>query len=86
MPRPPKSAARRYGNGCIINAVLADGRRLTVELFGQLLEEEMDAIRAEVGGERFDHGKFQLAMQLFDQIIRDDDFVDFLTLLAYPHI
>ena len=56
------------------NATLADGRPLTLELFGQLLEEEMDAIRGEVGDERFNGGNFQLAMQLFDQMIRADDF------------
>ena len=56
------------------NATLADGRPLTLELFGQLLEEEMDAIRGEVGDERFSAGHFQLAMQLFDQMIRADDF------------
>ncbi len=68
------------------NATLADGRPLTVELFGQLLEEEMDAIRAEVGDDRFNSGKFQIAMELFDQMIREDDFADFLTLPAYQHI
>jgi len=68
------------------NATLADGRPLTVELFGNLLEEEMDAIRAEVGDDRFSSGKFQLAMELFDQMIRADDFADFLTLPAYQHI
>ena len=56
------------------NATLADGRPLTLELFGQLLEEEMDAIRGEVGDVRFNGGNFQLAMQLFDQMIRADDF------------
>lgn len=68
------------------NATLADGRPLTADLFGQLLEEEMDAIRAEVGDTRFSSGKFQLAMELFDQMIRADDFSDFLTLPAYQHI
>ncbi len=68
------------------NVTLADGRPLTVALFGQLLEEEMDAIRAEVGDERFQSGKFQLAMELFDKMIREDTFEDFLTLPAYQHL
>ena len=68
------------------NATLADGRPLTLELFGQLLEEEMDAIRGEVGDERFNGGNFQLAMQLFDQMIRADDFAEFLTLPAIQHL
>ena len=68
------------------NASLADGRPLTLALYGKLLEEEMDAIRGEVGAERFASGRFQLAMQLFDDMIRADDFSEFLTLPAYQHL
>jgi len=68
------------------NATLDDGRPVTPDLFGQLLEEEMDAIRAEVGDDYFNNGKFELAMQLFDTMIREDDFVDFLTLPAYQYV
>ena len=67
-------------------AALADGRLLTPDLFGQLLEEEMEAIRSEVGDARFQQGRFQLAMELFDQMIRAEDFTEFLTLPAYPHL
>ena len=68
------------------NATLADGRPLTIELYGQLLEEEMDAIRGEVGDERFNSGHFGRAMQLFDEMIRGDDFAEFLTLPAYQYL
>ena len=68
------------------NVTLADGRPLTLESYGQLLEEEMDAIRGEVGDERFNSGHFQRAMQLFDEMIRADDFAEFLTLPAYQHL
>lgn len=68
------------------NVTLDDGRPLTKALFGTLIEEEMDAIRAEVGDERFENGHFGLAMELFDTMIREDDFTDFLTLPAYQHI
>lgn len=67
-------------------AALADGRPLTLALYGQLLEEEMDAIRREVGNERFESGHFQRAMQLFDEMIRADDFSEFLTLPAYQYL
>ena len=67
-------------------ATLADGRLLTLALYSQLLEEEMDAIRSEVGADRFDSGHFQLAMQLFDEMIRADDFSEFLTLPAYKYL
>jgi malate synthase len=68
------------------NATLDDGRPVTPALFGQLLEEEMDAIREEVGDDRFNSGKFELAMQLFDTMIREDEFADFLTLPAYQYV
>lgn len=68
------------------NATLADGRPLTLALYGQLLEEEMDAIRSEVGDARFESGHFQRAMQLFDEMIRADDFSEFLTLPAYEYL
>lgn len=67
-------------------ATLADGRPLTVALYSQLLEEEMEAIRGEVGAERFENGHFQRAMQLFDEMIRADDFAEFLTLPAYRYL
>ncbi len=67
-------------------AKLADGRLLTLALYGKLLEEEMDAIRVEVGNARFEGGHFQLAMQLFDQMIRADEFADFLTLPAHQYL
>ena len=68
------------------NARLADGRPLTLALYGQLLEEEMDAIRGEVGDARFESGHFQRAMQLFDEMIRAEDFSEFLTLPAYQYL
>ena len=68
------------------NATLADGRPLTLALYGQLLEEEMNAICGEVGAARFESGHFQRAMQLFDEMIRADDFSEFLTLPAYQYL
>ena len=67
-------------------ATLVDGRPLTPELYGQLLEEEMGAIRDEVGDARFESGHFQLAMRLFDEMIRAEDFAEFLTLPAYQYL
>lgn len=65
------------------HARLEDGRILDEALFGQFLEEEMDAIREEVGAERFAAGKFATASDLFNRMIRSKDFTEFLTLPAY---
>ncbi len=67
-------------------ATLADGRPLTPELYGQFLNEEMDAIREEIGAERFSTGHFEKASALFDQMIRSETMVDFLTIPAYDEI
>ncbi|MCY4146350.1 MAG: malate synthase A [Chloroflexi bacterium] len=67
-------------------AALVDDRPLTAALYSSLLEEEMAAIRAEVGDARFENGHFPLAMRLFDQMIRDDEFREFLTLPAYGYL
>ncbi len=67
-------------------AALEDGSPLTPERYSQVLEEEMDAIKAEVGEQRFNHGKFGLAARLFDDMIRNPQFTEFLTLPAYNHL
>ncbi len=67
-------------------ATLANGRTLTAALYGQLLEEEMEAIRSEVGEARFQSGHYQRAMKLFDEMIRADEFSEFLTLPAYQYL
>ena len=68
------------------NALLGDGRAVTEDLFNQLFDEEVKAIRDEVGAERFDNGKFDLAGQLFKQMIVDKEFTEFLTLPAYDYL
>jgi malate synthase len=65
---------------------LEDGRQVTVELFRRVLDQELGKIREEVGAARFESGHFLLAARLLDQIVTDDEFVDFLTLVAYEHI
>jgi malate synthase len=64
-------------------AALADGRRLTPEMFEAIIEEEMEAIRQEVGDERFQQGHFPRARDLFVRMTLSDEFVEFLTLPAY---
>jgi malate synthase len=68
------------------NGVLTDGRNVTIELFRQMLAEEMDKIKASVGAEAFAARHYHLASQLFDQITTSEQFVEFLTLPAYEYI
>src|SRR5260370_742254 len=62
---------------------LNDGRRVTKELFAQVLEEELGKIKAQIGNAVYDKRKFALAHDLFAKITTDDEFAEFLTLPAY---
>src|SRR5438270_4768324 len=63
--------------------ILDDGRKVTVELFHELLRDELAKIRAAVGEEQFARRKFKTASDILDQIITSEQFVEFLTLPAY---
>jgi len=66
--------------------ILADGRKVTVELFRQLLAEELGKIKGLVGEQHYAARKFQEAAQLLDKIITSEQFVEFLTLPAYSYL
>ena len=66
--------------------VLTDGRKVTLDLFRQITEEELEKIRKEVGDTRYANGKYDLAARLFDEIIANDQLEEFLTLRAYGHL
>ncbi|OGA54960.1 MAG: malate synthase A [Betaproteobacteria bacterium RIFCSPLOWO2_12_FULL_62_58] len=63
--------------------VLEDGRKVTRELFGMLLPEELAKIRTLLGEEGWKAGKYEEAAQLFAEITTSDDYVEFLTLPGY---
>jgi malate synthase len=51
-----------------------------------MLDEELDAIRGEIGAQRYDNGNFPLASELFTRVAKAEPFVDFLTLPAYEYL
>jgi len=65
---------------------LDDGRKVTIELYQELARDELEKIRTAVGEQQFARRKFQTAAQIFDMIITDDQFVEFLTLPAYQYL
>ncbi len=65
--------------------VLDDGRKVTVEMFRQLLPEELARVQ-QILGPAYADGKYEEAAELFDQITTSDEFVEFLTLPAYSLI
>ncbi|MCX7890791.1 MAG: malate synthase A [Burkholderiales bacterium] len=64
---------------------LEDGRKVTVELFRQILAEELPKVRAIVGEDAWKTGTYERAAKLFDEITTGE-YVDFLTLPAYQLI
>jgi len=63
--------------------VLADGRKVTAELYEQLKVEELAKIKQEVGEQAYAEGRFAEAIVLFDRLILNDEFAEFLTLSGY---
>jgi len=62
---------------------LDNGKRVTRELFVQLVDEEMDRIQKEVGAERFAKGRFPEARDLYVKGSTSEEFDEFLTVPAY---
>lgn len=56
--------------------ILEDGRKITLEMYEQLKKEELEKIKLE-------HGRLEEAIALFDQLIKSDDNIDFLTIPGY---
>jgi malate synthase len=65
--------------------ILDDGRKVTVELFRDLLAEELPKVKALLGEEAWHAGKYEAGAQLFEQVTVGE-YVDFITLPAYDWI
>ena len=67
-------------------ASIADGPKIDVALFDRLLSEQLARIREELGDERYESGQFEGAAKLFDDLVKQEQFTEFLTLPAYDHV
>ncbi|RRR77146.1 MAG: malate synthase A [Candidatus Viridilinea halotolerans] len=65
--------------------VLDDGRKVTVEMFNQMLPEELAKVQT-ILGSAYANGRYEEAAELFAGITTSDEFVEFLTLPAYAKI
>ncbi|WP_443081804.1 malate synthase A [Sutcliffiella sp. NC1] len=64
-------------------AILEDGRNIDEALVRLFVEEEKQAILKKVGPSHFSEGKLDQAVELFLQLVIEDEFTEFLTLPAY---
>lgn len=67
-------------------AKLEDGRTVTYEMVKGFFPSEIEKIKAYVGEEAYEKGQFEQAIELFDMLIKNEEFVEFLTLPAYDLI
>jgi len=65
---------------------LADGRLIDLALCRQVIKEELEKTRAQVGDNRYKAGRFEDAAKLLDDLIAAPRFNEFLTLPAYDRI
>jgi malate synthase len=63
--------------------VLTDGRKVNIEMYEQFKSEELEKIKKEIGLEAYENGRFAEAVELFDNLILNGEFVEFLTLPGY---
>ncbi len=67
-------------------AKLSDGREVSSDLVKKVMQEELERIRALVGQDPYEKGKFQLASRIFQEMSLCHDFPEFLTLAAYDYL
>ncbi|CUS48380.1 MAG: malate synthase GlcB [Idiomarinaceae bacterium HL-53] len=65
---------------------LDSGQTVTAELFRQMLDEESNVVRHEVGADAWSAGNFVAAKELLDQITTADTLTEFLTLPGYEQL
>jgi malate synthase len=66
--------------------VLDNGRRVSVEMFREMLSEELTRIQQEVGAGALDRGQATRAATLLRTLVENDRFEEFLTLPAYEQL
>ncbi len=63
-----------------------DGKPVTAELVRRLTEEQLTKLRNDLGAARYDSGAFANAAKIFQELMTNRDFPEFLTLVAYDYI
>ena len=65
---------------------LDDGRKVTKELFRELVPQELEKVRLLLGDKGYAAGKYPEGAKMFEELTLTEDFVDFLTLPAYDYL
>ena len=68
------------------NQKLDDGRAITKEFVREIVREENDKVKAQMGEENYAKGRYEDAAQLMIDLVEQPQFYEFLTLPAYDRI
>ena len=68
------------------NAKTDEGTNITKEYFKEILSEELENIKVNIGDKKFVEGKFKEATKIFEDLIISEKFEDFLTIPAYKKL
>ncbi len=66
--------------------VLDDGRKVSKQLFRELMPQELTKVRDMLGDKGYAAGKYEAGAKMFEELTLAEDFVEFLTLPAYDYI
>jgi malate synthase len=67
-------------------ALLDDGRVVSRELVEQLVADELQAIHENIGGERYQSGRFDTAAEILAKVTLADEFPAFMSTVGYAYI
>jgi malate synthase len=68
------------------SAKLEDGRTIDAEMVRLTIRDELQRMRDRCGAKRYDTGKFELASNLFEEMMLSPDYTEFMTIVAYEHL
>jgi malate synthase len=68
------------------HGVLADGRKVTLDMVRKMIPEELARLRAELGEKTYASGKYEFAAKQFDKLISADPMPEFLTSFCYDYL
>ena len=68
------------------HGVLDDGRKVSKELFRELVPQELAKVRQMLGEKGYAAGKYEEGAKMFEELTLADEFVEFLTLPAYDYV
>jgi malate synthase len=65
---------------------LDDGRKISAEFFREIFKSELERVKNEVGGATFSSQTMKTAILIFESLVLEDQFQEFLTTAAYDQL